>query len=102
MDLMSKEVLAKRFRERDWPERDGMILLQERKLADGWSWIDNRWILIEGTDRREFAVSHRLYCGAELRRELHEAGFAAVELFGDLDGAAYDHEAKRLIVLARR
>jgi SAM-dependent methyltransferase len=102
MEMMGKEVLAKRFRERDWQERDGVILLEERKLADGWSWIDNRWILIDRTDRREFTVSHRLYSGAELRRELLDAGFAGVELFGDLDGAAYDHKANRLVAVATR
>ena len=102
MEMVSTEILAKRFRERDWQERDGVILLEERKLADGWSWIDNRWILIEGTDRREFAVSHRLYSGAQLRRELLDAGFAAVELFGGLDGAAYDHKANRLVAVATR
>ena len=43
-----------------------------------------------------------MYSGAQLRRELLDAGFAAVELFGGLDGAAYDHEAKRLVAVATR
>ena len=33
MDLMSKEVLARVFRERDWSEEDGIIMLRENKLS---------------------------------------------------------------------
>jgi SAM-dependent methyltransferase len=100
MELMGKEVLAAKFRPRDWDERDGALLLQERQVADGWSWIDNRWILIDGTGRREFTVSHRLYSAGELRRELLDAGFADVALYGGLDGSPYDHNAGRLVAVA--
>jgi hypothetical protein len=52
--------------------------------------------------RGEFTVSHWLYSAAELRRELLDAGFQKVGLFGGLDGSPYDHNARRLVALARR
>jgi SAM-dependent methyltransferase len=100
MELMGKEVLARIFRERDWQERDGILMLEERKVSEDWSWMENRWIVIHGTDRREFSVSHRLYSAAELRRLLVECGFAEVRIFGDLAGSLYDHKASRLVALA--
>ncbi len=103
MELMSKEILARIFRERDWHEEpDGSIMLEDRKLRSGWGWIDNRWILIKGRRRTEFRVSHRVYSAAELIRLLKDAGFRTAKAYGDLTGAPYDQNAKRLVVVARK
>jgi len=102
MDLMGKEVLAGVFRERDWHEENGVIFLEERKLNSGWSWVQARWIMIKGNERKEFTLSHRLYSGAELSSLLAESGFSSVELYGDLSGMPYDHTAKRLVALATK
>jgi SAM-dependent methyltransferase len=103
MDLVGKETLARVFRERDWSEQpDGSIMLEERRIKPDWSWIDNRWILIRGTERIEFQVSHRLYSAVELSALLADVGFTSVAVYGDLDGAPYDHTARRLVVVARR
>lgn len=101
MDLAGKEVLARDFRVRDWSEIGDTILLQERRLSDGWSWIENRWVLVRDGQREEFNVSHRLYSGAELRQLLRECGFDQVRILGGLDRREYDHEARRLVTLAR-
>jgi SAM-dependent methyltransferase len=100
IDVMGKEVLARIFRERDWHEEDGIIFLEERKLSNGWSRIQNRWIMIKGEERKEFTFSLRLYSGEELSLLLSESGFNSVELFGDLSRMPYDHTAKRLVALA--
>ncbi len=102
MDLMGKEVLAGVFRERDWHEDNGIIFLEERKISSGWDWIQARWIMIKGKERKEFTFSLRLYSGAELSSLLSQSGFSSVELFGDLSGAPYDHTAKRLVALATK
>ena len=75
-------------------------MLEERKLSEDWSWIESRWIVIHGTDRREFTVSLRLYSAAELRRRLVECGFGEVRCFGDLAGSDYDQNARRLLAVA--
>ena len=102
IDLMGKENLARIFEPREWRERDGDLWLYERRVTDAWSWIENRWIVIRGGERREFGLSHRLYSAAELMRLLTDCGFSEVEAYGDLKGSPYDHEASRLIVVGRK
>jgi SAM-dependent methyltransferase len=102
MDLLGKEILARVFRQRDWHEENGVMFLEERKLSQAWSWIDSRWIMIKGARRKEFAVSHRLYSAKELTDLLQACGFESVNVFGDLNGADYDQNARRLIVIAKK
>jgi SAM-dependent methyltransferase len=102
MDLMGKEVLARIFQERGWDEDDGVIYLQERKVCKDWSWIENRWILIRDQERHEFNLSHWVYSATELSGMLIDCGFETVKVYGDLEGAPYDHTAKRLVVVARK
>ncbi|MEK7310067.1 MAG: class I SAM-dependent methyltransferase [Planctomycetota bacterium] len=101
LELMGKEILSRIFQERDWhEEKDGTILLQERKLNDSWGWTDNKWIIIKGAKRIESNVSHRLYSAVELRRLLTDCGFRKVKAYGSLEGVPYDHKAQRLVVIA--
>jgi SAM-dependent methyltransferase len=103
MEMMGKEVLARIFRERDWHEdENGVLFLEERKISSGWDWIENRWIMIDGSERREFGFGHRLYSGAELAALLRQAGFASVTLYGGLAGGLYDHTARRLAAVAQK
>jgi SAM-dependent methyltransferase len=102
IDVMGKEVLARIFQERDWIEQDGVFFLQERLVSKDWSWIENRWIIIKGAEKREFEVSHWLYSALELTEMVLNAGFRAVEVFGSLEGTPYDHEARRLVVIAEK
>jgi SAM-dependent methyltransferase len=102
VELMGKEVLARIFLPRSWEECGDMTLLQERTVSDSWRWMDNRWILIRGTERWEFALGHRLYSADELCRLLDDVGFASTAAYGSLAGEPYDHEAKRLAVVAEK
>jgi SAM-dependent methyltransferase len=102
LELMGKEILARIFLDRNWHEENGILILEERKLAQNWGWIDNRWILIKGNKRTEFKVSHRIYSAVELINLLKDSGFRKVEAFGDLTGAPYDQTAKRLVVVAKK
>jgi SAM-dependent methyltransferase len=103
IELMGKEVLARIFLERYWTELpDGTLILEEGQIRPGWDWVENRWILIRGTERTEFRVSHRLYSAVELSSLLTGCGFASVDVYGGLDGSPYDHTARRLVVVARK
>ncbi len=102
IDVMGKEVLARIFQEKGWEEIDGIFYLQERKIREDWSWIENRWIVLDGSDRYEVEVSHWLYSAAELSGFLAEVGFESVQCFGDLAGSPYDHKARRLICVAQK
>ena len=102
LDTIGKEVLARIFQERGWNERDGALWLQERKVSPGWGWMNVRWIFIKGTERREFTLGHRLFSATELMALFKEGGFASAEVFGNLEGAPYDHQARRLVMVARK
>jgi SAM-dependent methyltransferase len=102
MDMMGKEILARVFTERGWHEEDGMLILEERKLAPDWSFLDNRWIIMRDGERREVTLTVKQYSAAELCRLLKEAGFERVDVYGSLRGAPYDMEAKRLVVVAHK
>lgn len=103
LDMNGKEILAGKFREHDFTRRnDGSIVLEERRIVDGWRRIENRWTLIQGNERRERTLTLRLYSGAELDGLLRTAGFSQVDLYGSLARTPYDQKAERLIAVAAR
>jgi SAM-dependent methyltransferase len=102
IETHGKETLARVFRERDWNERDGVIVLQERKVSQSWSWMNARWIMLKGNERFENEISHRLYAATELMALMTGCGFSGAEAYGGIDGSPYDHTARRLIVVGRK
>jgi hypothetical protein len=67
----------------------------------GWGRIRVQWLLIEGERARRFEFEHNVYSGQELAALLERAGFADVQIFGGLDGSAYDAAATRLVARAK-
>jgi SAM-dependent methyltransferase len=102
MEMMGKEILARIFSERDWVEIDDVILMEERKVGKEWNWIETRWILLRGQERNEFRLTLWLWSAGELSQLLRDCGFGSVAVYGDLEGAAYDDKAKRLVAVARK
>ncbi len=102
IDMMGKEILARVFRKRDWDEENGVLILEERKITKNWSWMESRWIIFADNNRAEVNFSHRIYSAMELASLLTECGFAHVDAYGDLEGRAYDHLARRLVAVARK
>jgi SAM-dependent methyltransferase len=104
LEIAGKEPLVRTFQPRTWhrhTERDE-YLLEERIIREGWSWIENHWILIRGAEHKVLTFGIRLYSGAELIRSLNAAGFSAVQLYGSLAGTPYDHTAQRLVAMATK
>lgn len=102
IDIIGKEVLARIFQEKRWYEEDDVIVLEESKLSEDWSSVENRWIIIRDSERDEFRFSLRLYSAAQLSDLLKSCGFGKVEIYGDLSGSPYDQTAKRLVVVAHK
>nr|ABQ11273.1 putative methyltransferase [uncultured bacterium] len=103
VDTMGKEVIARKFRERDWGTReDGAIVLEERRVLDGWKRLESRWTRIYGSERRSSTLLVRLYSGAELESLLREVGFREVDLYGSLSATPYDQNAERLVAVASK
>lgn len=103
LEMVGREALAKRFRASDWHEEpDGTIVLEQRALRGDWGWIDNRWVVIRGTERYEIKFGHRLYGATDLRALLEAAGFGEIRTLGSLGGIPYDQDAQRLVVIGRK
>lgn len=102
IDVRGKESLARDFRERDWRVEGDAIILEERKLTENWGRIENRWILFKEGKRYENRLSTRLYSASELETLLKSCGFASVDVYGDLIGAPYDQNARRLVVVGEK
>ena len=103
IDLNGKEVVAAKFRERDWNRReDGTIVIEERRVLDGWSKLETHWIQLRGAERRESTLVVRPYSAVELSMLLKEAGFREVATHGSLAATPYDHRAERLVAVATK
>ena len=102
LDMMGKEVLARNFRDRDWHEEDGVLVLEERKPIKSWGWLENHLLIFKGNNHTELRRSHRLYSALELTSLLTGCGFAHTDVYGDFAGSAYDHMAKRMVVVAHK
>jgi SAM-dependent methyltransferase len=103
MDMSGKEIVARAFQPRSWSEPEpGLYFLEERSPAEGWEAIDNRWLLIKDGQIREQRYRIRIYSGVELQAVMLSVGFSRVDLFGTLDGAPYDHTARRLVAVGTK
>jgi SAM-dependent methyltransferase len=97
-----KEWLARNFQPTDWREMAGTFVLEERKVAPGWTGLENRWVLIQKGKVREFRFFLRVYSGVELRDLLRRAGFAKADICGGLNGEPYDHSTRWLVAVGRK
>jgi len=97
-----KEWLARVYQPRDWREEASAFILEERKVAPGWTGLDNRWVLIRNGKVREFRFNLRLYSGGELSMLLKQAGFSNVDLYGELYGSPYDNTSRWLVAVGSK
>ena len=103
MEMLGKERLCRVWQDAICTDNpDGSLLLQRHKLRDGWSRLDNEWMILKDGRYRPFRFDHTVYSGLELQDRLMRAGFKHVALFGDLQGAPYGLEAARLVPVARK
>jgi SAM-dependent methyltransferase len=102
IEIMGKELIARDFRERDWNEINGAIILEDRKLLNNWEKIENRWIILKDDQQVKHKFVLRLYSAVEISSLLKQCGFSDIEIYGSLQGINYDHKANRLVALARK
>jgi len=98
IETMGKEILARDFQQKDWDEEDDLLMLMERKITRDWACVETRWIAIQGDRRIEHRTTVHSYSAVELSSLLKSCGFSKVRVYGDIEGAAYDQAAKRLVV----
>src|SRR5262249_28172796 len=87
IDVVGKEWVARHFqatRSRMLP--NGTLLVERDRVVDDWTRIETERILVRDGRARTFLLRLSLFSGQELRDRLLGAGFARVDLYGDLDG----------------
>ncbi len=103
IDVGGKEIIARIFEATGSTDlQDDGLIVQRRRVIDGWSRMENEWILIKDGSMRTLRLRHWLYSGKELSDMLGVAGFSSVRLYGDFDGSPYDQSAKRLVAVAEK
>lgn len=103
IDLMGKEVLARRFVPSAVEELpDGSILVQRREITRDWQRIKVQCLHIQNNQVTRFEFDHALYSGRELADLLRAAGFENVRLSGTWQDDPYDFNAERLIAVAAK
>ncbi|WP_455212287.1 class I SAM-dependent methyltransferase [Kaarinaea lacus] len=103
LDVRGKEIHAmanvKSFSQ-EMPNGD--LIFQRTQVNDDWTSSNSEWVYIKGDKAHKFNMTFNLYSAAELRALLKKAGFSGVRVCGDLNGNAYNYNAKRLVVLAEK
>jgi len=102
IETKGREIAARDFQERSWEEHDDMLVLAERKPVENWGRIETRYLVIRGNQRFEHTVSLRSFSSTELSALLADCGFSSVNVYGNLEGRDYDHEAERLAVVGTK
>ncbi len=103
MEFQGRELVLRDFRESEWYEEDGDIVLLRSELEEGATKLRQEWGLITTDGKRHrFPFVQRLYGEDDLRAILAQAGFRRVEVFGNLRGAAYGPGADSLVAVARK
>jgi len=102
IDTLGKEILGRIFQARDWKRVGDELWLFERHPVRAWSWMQNTWTRVSDGAVETFDFGHRLFSAVELSSMAKGAGFSDTIAYGDLEGAPYDEEAKRLVLLARK
>jgi SAM-dependent methyltransferase len=103
MDVMGKEILARTFQSTgSFSLPNGDLFVDRREIIDDWSRIRTQYIAITNGQTQSFRVTLWLFSARELKELLSTAGFSSVTIYGDLDGAAYGPNAKRLVAVATK
>ncbi|MCS6937133.1 MAG: class I SAM-dependent methyltransferase [Candidatus Bipolaricaulota bacterium] len=102
LELQNRDWLIKHFQARDWAERPGCLVLEERKLNLERSRVESRWIVLTEAERKEYTLSLRVFTLAELLELFAQAGLKVLGYYSNLRGEPWSLEANRLALLAER
>lgn len=101
MEMAGKEYIAAEFQPTISEQSpDGSLLVRRQEIVDDWTRVRNEWTVVKEGTAKTFRFQNFLYSGQELKERLERAGFTKVRLYGDLDGAAYGRESRRLVAVA--
>lgn len=104
LETMGKEILARIFSGTISSRTEtGRLIVQRHAIVNGWSRVENEWIILDNNGgHRTWTFGHRLYSAVELAGAFERGGFGRTAVYGDLEGSAYDQDAKRLVLVAQK
>jgi SAM-dependent methyltransferase len=102
LDISNREWFMRHFQARDWREYPDFTLLEECKFNVERSRIESRWIMLRGKERKEYALSLRIFTLAELLELFAQAGLKILGYYGGLRGEPWDLDSRRLVIVAER
>ena len=86
IELMNRDWLLRNFRERDWREVEGVLIVEEREFDLASSRVNAKLTyIIEREERVEKRLNWRFYSFQELKRLLEENGLHVVASYGSPD-----------------
>ncbi len=102
IDVSNRDRVVSTYRARDWDERDGLALLQERSFDSvrGLNRTDLTWH--EDGQRRQVQFAVRLYTATELTQMVTAAGLRPIAYYGDWTGAELTRESRHIILIAEK
>ncbi len=101
IDMMGKETIARGYKPTSTSKMTPDTLFVEHyQVVNDWMRLENNWILIKDGKAETYSFSHSIYSGREIKELLLSTGFYDVVLFGSIDGAEYDPNSDRLLVIA--
>jgi SAM-dependent methyltransferase len=101
LDLVGIEYLCRNLEPVHLTEYDdGRVLIERPDLTDHMTRLDNQWMLIDGERVHYHDFSHRVWSAGEISGLIRQQGLEVVGVHGDYEGADYDIDAERLVVIA--
>jgi SAM-dependent methyltransferase len=107
IETLGKESVCLNFKEREWFQRDGYLIMLEYRLVDACTRLENRWLFHPDDpaapgELTETRFSVKLYSAEEMGMLLGRNGFGRMRFYGDIEGNPYNHKAKTMIVVAEK
>ena len=100
--LVNRDYLVRGFAAQEVHRRADRIVIEERDFDPVASRVQTRTTVFNGTEKREYSSSIRVYTVTELDLLLAAAGMTIREIHGGLDFRPFDWETNQLVVVAER
>jgi SAM-dependent methyltransferase len=83
-------------------DSDGTIRLEETSANEDLTWNTTRWILIKGSERREYTYGMRIYSTTEYIDLLTSEGFTNPKQYGGFSGKPYEEGKDHLVLVVEK
>jgi SAM-dependent methyltransferase len=103
IDYMNPDHVVKNLVDRDEKDiSDGIHVIQERWIDDADHRVNKRLTLIRDGEKSTYRESVRMYSHKEMRDMIAEAGLRLIKTYGDFNGAKYEQNSPRMILIGEK